>query len=49
VSCREWYEKKLGACPICNREQPAFNKHLSKAKLDNHLYAQAASAESERR
>ena len=39
--CREWYDKKLVFCPICEAGPPEFNKSAYRQKLDNHTFAQA--------
>lgn len=41
--CREWFDGKLGACPDCGWERPAWNKWLRTAKLNNQLYSQMES------
>ena len=39
-----FYDKKLGQCPECGCPVGELNTHLYRAKLDSHLWAQAASA-----
>lgn len=39
--CREWYDKKLGRCPVCESGPPEFNASAYKRKVDNVLLQQA--------
>lgn len=48
LGCRTWFDHLLSSCPECDWVRPGFNKWLRTAQLNNHLYAQAASAERER-
>ena len=39
-----FYDRKLGGCPECGCPAGAQNPHLYKARLDSHLWGQAAAA-----
>ena len=40
-SCREWYDKSLGACPNCAAGQAEYNSWLATAKMNDALWEQA--------
>lgn len=44
-----WYDKKTGECPECGCPVGSQNPHLYKARLDSHLWSQAADAHKTRR
>jgi hypothetical protein len=48
-ACRDWYDARHDECTHCGHPRHRFNKGLATAKLNSHLYAQAASADRERR
>lgn len=43
--CRKWFDGKLGECPECGWERPAWNKWLRTSKLNAQLYGQVAAHE----
>lgn len=47
--CRAWYDAKLRACSACGRSRYDFSSHLYTAKLNDHLYKAAESAEREKK
>jgi hypothetical protein len=46
--CREWFPE-APACPACGTPRPGFNKWIRTAQLNNHLFAQVANAEKQKR
>lgn len=49
IACRTFFDIKLSNCPECDQLRNGFSAHLHKSALDNHLWAQAASADNERK
>lgn len=47
--CAGWYDTREQACPECGTPRHAKNSWLTTAKINSQLYAQAESAEREKR
>lgn len=43
-ACATFYDKKTGDCPNCGCPPGVYSSHLVKARLDSHLWGQAAAA-----
>lgn len=47
--CRAMFNKEHAACPDCGTARRGVNGYLRTAQLNSHLYAQAESADNERK